>query len=431
MIKSLSSNFLDSLINSKGDGNFNYVSPYECSPIFDKAFNSGANYIILKGGRASGKTTKAVSKAIDNSFLNYYKNASILVFRELKGSLRGIIEKTKQLIRKAGNEIYFKFFTNKIVNLITGCEFHFSGARSAGGTLLLSELSKLKGSIPDVKMVIFEEAQDASEEVLNVLFPTFNRDDDIKIKGKEREEFDDVIWIFCMNPNARIDPVIKKVQARENHFILHVNLFDLEPEFQDKKALIDAEADLGTYYYDHVWLGAPFYLFAGYPFANIETIESDKKYKSYAFLDPSFTGGDFTALNFIAEENGDLVTWGYCWREGWETVAPVIKDLLIEHGASEFYYESNNIATAPMTVFARLGIEANPRYSLGNKHNRIYQASYETKGRVTLITNKSNNDFIQNFTDYNKNAPHDDAADAFTSNLLCQGILSNKKVGDY
>lgn len=428
------SNFLKSAIKLKESSKkINYVSPFLYSNIFKRAFETAKKFLILAGGRASGKTTAALIKGIDSTFSIEYKNSSILIFRELKGSLEGIYKKTQQLIEKGGLTQYFKFLGNKIINLTNNCTFYFKGARSSGGSLLMTELNKLRGTVPNIKMVIFEEGQEMSEEVLNVILPSVARDDNVAIVGQaaNQDNFNDVQWIVCMNIIKRKDDIIKIFETQESYHYTHVNIYDVEPEFQDKSSLKLALAAINEYYYRHVWLGQPFHLFAGFPFSDVRQETSTREFETFAFLDPSFAGGDYTALNFIAEYKGKLITWGYCWRESWITVKHEIKDLLIEHNAVSFYYESNAIATAPQEVFSEINIEANPRYSLGDKHNRIYQASYATKQDLILIKNKSNMAFIDNFLDYNNKATNDDAADAFALNLMAHGVISTKKVGNY
>ena len=74
---------------------------------------------------------------------------------------------------------------------------------------------------------MIDEAQDMSEETLNVLLPTINRSGKIKVKGKELEKAPEVVWLFCMNPNLKRDPVVEKIETQASKIILHVNIFDI------------------------------------------------------------------------------------------------------------------------------------------------------------------------------------------------------------
>ena len=423
--QSLISSFIDDQLSAKTKA---HVSPFRVSRIFKNAYKKAKKYTVFKGGRGSGKTFFALSKAVDESYREDFKRGVILVMRELMGSLDDLHGQVVELITQAGLIQDFDINQKRIKNKLTGCEFRFRGARSHSGKTQMSALNKMKG-MSRVKMVIVEEAQDMTADVLNFLIPTINRDGKIALKGKVKEKAIDVRWVFCMNPNKKRDPTIEAVEALGNCIIEHVNIFDVEEDFQDKQLLEQAKSAEGQYYYGHVWLGEPFYRFSGYPFANVEQKRSMRKFKTKAFLDPSFVGGDLTSLCFVSEWKGKIVVWGYCWREAWNTVKYDIKEKLIEHNCEEFFYESNAIATAPQETFAGIGIDAIPRYSLGDKHNRIYQVAYEVGDILILIPNKGNSEFNNNFLDYNKEAANDDAADSFASNMIANGLVANRKIG--
>lgn len=383
-------------------------------------------YILFKGGRGSGKTFAAISKLIEESFLPEMKKAVFLVMRELIGNLDDIEETILDVIEQADLAHHFTHKSRKITNAHTKCAFVFRGARSTSGKTQMSQINKLKG-LHKVRRVLIDEAQDMSEETLNVLLPTVNRSGKIKVKGKELEEPPQVQWIFCMNPNMKRDPAIAKVETQLSFAVLHVNIFDIEPDFQDGQLLEQAASEKGQFYYAHTWLGEEFYRVSGYPFANTPEIRTNEEFRTYAFLDPSFAGGDYTALSFIAEKGGVIYFWGYCWKEGWNTVKHTIAEKLKEHHAVSFIYESNAIADAPQEVFADLGIEALPQYSLGNKHNRIYRGAAQVEGKCKLVVNKGNEMFNKNVLEYSDEAANDDGADSFVSNLMAHGVIDSKK----
>jgi PBSX family phage terminase large subunit len=383
-------------------------------------------YLLFKGGRGSGKTFAAISKLIEESFHKEFRKSVFLVMRELIGNLDDIEETILDVIDQAGLSHAFSIKARKITNIYTKCAFVFRGARSTSGKTQMSQINKLKG-LHKVRRVLIDEAQDMSEETLAVLLPTVNRSGQIKVKGKELKEPPQVQWIFCMNPNMKRDPAVAKVETQESHAILHVNIFDIESQFQDKQLLENAASEEGQYYYRHVWLGEEFYRMGGYPFATTKEIRTNEEFKTYAFLDPSFAGGDMTALSFICNAGGKIYFWGYCWREGWNTVKHDIVEKLREHNAISFFYESNAIADAPQEVFADLGIEALPQYSLGNKHNRIYRGAAQLEGKCAIVVNKGNEMFNKNVLEYNDEAANDDAADSLISNCMAHGVIDDKK----
>lgn len=401
---------------------------FERPEVYETALSGEKKYIVLKGGRGSGKTFAAISKLIEESYLPEFKNCVFLVMRELIGNLDDIEETILDIISQADLDADFRGVSRQITNKKTGCKFVFRGARSNSGKTQMSQINKLKG-IHKVRRVMIDEAQDMSEETLNVLLPTINRSGKIKVKGKELEKAPEVRWIFCMNPNLKRDPVIEKVETQVSFEILHVNIFDIESRFQDAQLLEQAKAEEHEIYYRHVWLGEEFYRISGYPFAAIPEIRTNEEFETYAFLDPSFSGGDYTALSFITTQGSKLLFWGYCWREGWNTVKHQIAEKLVENNAVSFIYESNALADTPQEVFAGLGIDAIPHYSLGNKHNRIYRGAAFIEGRASMVVNKCNSEFTKNILEYSEEAANDDAPDSLVSNLMAHGVINMKKVG--
>lgn len=398
--------------------------------IYRKLFGDRATkYMVLKGGRGSGKTFAAVAWLIEESFNPEYKDSSFLFLREIQTSIEeSVFSVVADLIKQAELEHCFKILKTSIINIENGVKFSFTGVRSTGGKTQFSQVNKLKGK-HKVKYIFGDEAQDFSEESLNVLFPTVNRGGKIKLyKPRLREELDTVEtrFIFCMNPNFDTDPVVAKVQAFENSKILHVNIFDLPEEFQDPQLIAQAEQERGQIYFPHVWLGEAHHKISGYPWAQVESIRTNEKIPCIAFLDPSFAGGDYTALTFLGDRNGELCFWGKVWREAWNTVIDEIEEELREYEPSEFHYESNSLGSVPEDLFGERQIRAFPRNSLGNKHNRIYKVAAYVAFRIKMIANRCNNEYMKNILKYNDEAENDDAPDSLASACIVGGVVSDK-----
>lgn len=406
---------------------------FERPKIYEDAFKRALKYLVLKGGRASGKTFAAISKLIEETFIDEFKNSIFLVMRELIGNLDDIENTIIDIIDQAGLSNQFTYKRHKITNKKTKCSFVLRGARSSHGKTQMSQINKLKG-LHKVRRVFIDEAQDMSEETLNVLLPTINRSGKIKVVGKELEKAPPVVWIFCMNPNMKRDPIIEAVESQGesgiDFEIIHANIFDIEEKFQDKQALEMAKNAEGQFYYRHVWLGEEFYKISGYPFAWMETIRTNEEFKTVAFLDPSFAGGDYTALSFAAFKDGKIYLFGYCWRESWNRCKEKIVDKLREHNCIDFMYESNALAETPEEIFASLGVVATPKYSIGNKENRIYMAAAFIEQRAVLVQNKSNSEYVKNVLEYYEKAANDDGPDSLASNLIHHDMIPEyKKVG--
>lgn len=407
--------------------------------LYRKLFGDrAAKYIILKGGRGSGKTFAIVCFLIEESFKKEYEKSLFLFLREVQTSIEdSVYAVIVDLINQAQLTQYFDVKNNRIINTLTGVEFAFTGLRSTGGKTAFSQVNKIKGK-HKVRYVFMDEAQDASEDSLNVLFPTVNRGGTVKftpeyqklievLLGEPDVDLTESRFLFAMNPNFDEDPVLAKVKTHgEQARIEHVNIFDLPKEFQDKQLLDQAESEKGEVYYDHVWLGAASHKLSGYPWIQCGEIRTNETIQCIAFIDPSFKGGDYTALSFVGIRGGRLVAWGYCWKKAWKACIDDICDLFDQYKPAEAYYEDNAQGNTPQDLFGDCGYEVSPRTSFGNKENRIYKVAYYVAHRLDLVRNHCNEEWYKQVTKYNEEAPHDDAPDSLASAFVVAGIITDK-----
>ncbi|HCE4694064.1 TPA: phage terminase large subunit [Vibrio parahaemolyticus] len=201
--------------------------------------DEAAKYIVLKGGRGSGKTFAIICYMLEQSFEEKYSDSLFLVLREIQTSIEDSVHSVvSDLIKQAGLEQYFKITHSKIINKLTNVEFAFTGLRSTGGKTAFSQVNKIKGK-HKVRMVFMDEAQDASQDSLDVLFPTVNRSGNVSFTseyerllrlafGAEEVDLTEARFFFAMNPNFAEDPVITKVRAFGDQAVIkHINIFDL------------------------------------------------------------------------------------------------------------------------------------------------------------------------------------------------------------
>ncbi len=288
---------------------------FSIPPLYRKLFgDAAAKYIVLKGGRGSGKTFAIICYMLEQSFEEKYRDSLFLILREIQNSIEdSVYSVVVDLVKQAGLEAYFKITNNKVINKLTNVEFAFTGLRATGGKTAFSQVNKIKGK-HKVRMVFMDEAQDASEDSLNVLFPTVNRSGQVSFTpeyerllrlafGEEDVDVTEARFFFAMNPNFAEDPIITKVRTfGENARIEHINIFDLPARYQDPQLLAQAKAEMGEVYYDHVWLGKPSPKISGYPFMETPVVQADdgdEPPACSAFLDVSYKGGDFTSLSFL------------------------------------------------------------------------------------------------------------------------------------
>lgn len=410
----------------RGEDDNIYMLPWQ----YREAFESDNKYLLFKGGRGGGKSIAVCSHFIEESYDPEYKNSVFLFAREIAVSIEdSVYSLVVDLIQQAGREGDFKILAKSVTNVKTGVKFLFTGLRATGGKTAFSQLNKIKGKHA-IRKIFIEEGQDITDDSLNTLMPTISRSGTVKLVNEWRKDenlFKASRFYVAMNPNFDNDPVVVKFRKLSKHKIYHINIFHLDPEFQDSQLLQQAEDERGEIYFAHVWEGAASHKVDGYPFAEMKEVNySGIPVAHTCFLDPSFSGGDFTAITFIGVIDGQLCAWGYCFKLGWLRCLPQIVELCKKFKCQNNFYESNALDIVPKELFAEQGLDFTARISLGNKENRIYKAAAYTAHRTKLISNHSNTAYIDNILKYQDGEPHDDAPDSFASAMIVSGIISKQ-----
>lgn len=415
-------------------------------PCYERVFtNKDLKYILLKGGRGGAKTINTCQFLIDESFDRALKGSLFIFGREVQASVAdSVYAVVKSLIEQAQLTPFFRITNTRIINRLTGVEFAFIGLRATNGRTAFSQVNKLKGKF-NVKYVFIDEAQDLTEDTINVLFPTVNRSGIVPVIEqpwhRDKEESlvqPDTRLIFCMNPNREIDPIVAKIKALQNDafnrnikpnaVILHKNIFDLPKQFQDPQLLAEAESEKYEIYYAHVWLGKASEKLGGYPFSFLPEYypRGGEVEILGAFLDPSFKGGDFTALSFLGKQGNSLLCWGKAWREPWNMCLDRIKAEITRTPPHYFWYEDNSLGTVPQQMLAQIGVNCIGHMSTGVKENRIFKSAAFVKDRMKMVVPLCNSAYITQTKSYSMEADNDDAPDSLASALIKCGIIPER-----
>lgn len=413
---------------------------YRLPRLHVEILHSPAQYVIIKGGRGGFKTTSIICYMIEESYA--YQNCAFLFTREIAKSIEdSVYSVVADMIRQAGVEDDFQMLKKSIVNKRTGVKFLFTGLRATGGKTAMSQINKVKG-LHKIRLVFMEEGQDLSEDSLNVLLPTVNRKGGVMLL-KERadlaQEIEGARFFVAMNPNKEIDPVVSKfspfVEAGIGT-IAHINMMDIaedEPELRDDQLINQMELERGEYYFAHVWEGAAFHKFAGLPFSHW-TYEAgicdDEIEVLAAWLDPSFKGGDYTAISMIGRRNdtGRVVAFGRAYKSAWnmEPAITGIAQLYRKWGPDRFWFEDNSLGTVPKTILAQHGIPGIGITSVLNKEDKIYKAAAFAGGLVDIAADQCCPVWLKLVKEYSDEADHDDAPDSLASLIVQTGIIKEK-----
>lgn len=398
--------------------------------------NDKNQFVIIKGGRGGFKTTSFICAMLEYSY--EYSECAFLFTREIAKSIEdSVYSVVVDLIQQAGIGADFDIQKRVIINRRTKVRFLFTGLRSTGGKTAMSQINKIKG-LHKIRMVFLEEGQDLTSESLDVLIPTANRKGAVRLVNPLNEEELDVKetrFFVAMNPNKQVDPVIQKFRPYVNDgraVIEHINMMDIvedEPDFADEELINLMNAERKEFTFGHVWLGEPFHKFAGLPFSQHKVGDYEISQVAYAFLDPSFKGGDFTALAFLAETTcGKAVVFGSAWKSAWnmQPAFDAICNLIRKYEPIEFYYEDNSLGTVPRNEFKREQIQAKPHTSILNKEDRIYKVAGFSKDIIAIASNHCNQIWLTNVIEYSDEAEHDDAPDSLASVIIKSGLIKDR-----
>lgn len=160
-------------------------------------------YIVLKGGRGSGKSIAVADRLI---FAALNESTRILCAREYQKSIKDSVHALlRERIGYYGLDDYFDITQNTITCKITGTDFIFAG--------VATNVNSIK-SMTGVKYVWIEEGDSISQFSLDVLIPTF------RMKGTQ--------FFIVFNPVNEDDPIMTTFvkEKRDDTLVVHVNFTD-------------------------------------------------------------------------------------------------------------------------------------------------------------------------------------------------------------
>lgn len=204
---------------------------------FKELFTESWRYIILYGGRASGKST---STALALLLRGRKKKLRILCTREYQNSIADSVHKLlKDLIEK-NNYNEYEVLKDRITNRLTGTEFIFKGLHNN-----ITEIKSTEG----VDICWVEEAQSITEASLDILIPTIRKPGSQIIFTYNRVlELDPVHVRFVLNPPEHSPTYVSKTTFKtlESAGLLSDETRNEIDDDRDKPEL-----------FAHKWLGEP------------------------------------------------------------------------------------------------------------------------------------------------------------------------------
>lgn len=130
-----------------------------------------------------------------------------------------------------------------------------------------------------------------------------------------------------------------------------------------------------------------------------------------AHLDSAFYGEDYTAFTIMAYHDGKYYVYGRMWRKHVEDCYPQILDLYNHFLCDKLYNEKNADKGMVARDLKLMGIRTATYDEHMNKHIKIVTYLKAIWPEVVFV-NGTDPEYIEQITDYNENASHDDAPDS-------------------
>lgn len=170
------------------------------------------------------------------------------------------------------------------------------------------------------------------------------------------------------------------------------------------------------------------------PFEKVKRLDAWPAGDSVAFLDPSFTGGDYSALTIMRGHFDGVAVMGKAWKRAWNHIIDGDNGLvaaLVKYGVKRLAVECNSLGDMPLvllrTALSKHDIGVVGVYSNANKHSRIMAAGvYADKIHLAA---QSDVDYSKQVIGYEYGAKYDDAPDSLASCLEHVGLIRGKQTG--
>lgn len=147
-----------------------------------------------------------------------------------------------------------------------------------------------------------------------------------------------------------------------------------------------------------------------------------------AFIDPSFEGGDYTALTIIRAHFQGVAVKGKCYKRAWYDCLDEMAAEMVACGVQKVCFETNSLGDNPVVMMREVapeGMGVVGKKSTGHKHSRILMAGAFAKN--IHITKDSDRIYIDQVRKYEYKAKNDDAPDSLASAMEWIGLIRGKQ----
>lgn len=168
----------------------------------------------------------------------------------------------------------------------------------------------------------------------------------------------------------------------------------------------------------------------GYPLEKIKYVDDFIAGDCVAFIDPSYEGGDYTAMTCLRGHFEGVMIKGRCWKRAWYDCLDEMVAEMIACGVKRVCIETNSLGDQPVRMLGELlydtGIGVVGRRSVGPKHARIVAAG--AFAPMIHMAKTSDRVYQDQTIRYEYRAKNDDAPDSLASCLEWIGLIKGRDI---
>jgi len=163
------------------------------------------------------------------------------------------------------------------------------------------------------------------------------------------------------------------------------------------------------------------------PFESVRYLDSFPTGESaVAFIDPSFEGGDYTALSIVKAHMQGVAVVGFVYKKAWNHCLDDMLPKLQKYNVKRLAFETNSLGEQPIELLRKLfgSIGVIGRKSNTNKHSRIMAAG--AFAHLIHLSKQSDKTYLDHVVKYEYKSKFDDAPDSLASCLEWIGLIRGK-----
>lgn len=216
---------------------------------------------------------------------------------------------------------------------------------------------------------------------------------------------------------AKLRPLLNKMEVK------HGEIPELDHDLEAQRlAGVSEESIQASYFLEIKNEGST-------PFDQIKYIDSFPSDKtSVAFIDPSYTGGDYTALSIVTAHFDGVAVVGFVWKKAWNHCLEQMLPHFLKYNVRRIAIETNNLGDQPVSMMQSAlsgsGIGVVGKVSTLNKHSKIMNAG--SFAHLIHLSKESDKIYTDQVVQYEYSSKHDDAPDSLASCLELLGLIRGK-----